>query len=182
MRTYGRSVQAYNAQLVATGEQIIIAAEVTQDANDVEQLDPMLTAARATLTAAGVDKPIHALAADAGYWRAANVDGTIPDAPELFIAVAKHGRRGRPRKDGQPSASKTDDLVAAMKRKLSTETGTRMMRMRATSVEPLFGQAKHCRGIRRFARRGLPAVQAEWKLIAATSNLLKLYRALTLPA
>jgi hypothetical protein len=26
-----------------------------------------------------------------------------------------------------------------------------------------------------FTRCGLPAVQAEWKLIAATGNLLKLY-------
>ena len=57
-----------------------------------------------------------------------------------------------------------------------------MMRMRSCSVEPLFGQTKHARGIRRFTRRGLPAVQAEWKLIAATSNLLKLYRATVQPA
>lgn len=182
MRSYGHSVQGYNAQLMATAEQIIIAAEVTQDANDVDQLAPMLTAASTTLTAAGVTSRIRALAADAGYWRAANVDGSIPDAPTLFIAVAKHGRRGKPRQDGQPSASKTDHLVAAMQRRLDTATGKRMMRLRATTVEPLFGQAKHARGIRRFARRGLAAVQAEWKLIAATSNLLKLYRARIRPA
>jgi len=182
MRTWGHAVQGYNAQLVATGEQIIIAAEVTQDANDVEQLAPMLTAARSTLTAAGITEPIEALAADAGYWRAANVNGSIPDAPELFIAVAKHGRRGRPRKDGKPSAAKTDHLVTAMQQRLASDTGRRMMRLRATTVEPLFGQTKHARAIRRFTRRGLPAVQAEWQLIAATSNLLKLYRARTLPA
>jgi transposase len=182
MRSYGHSVQGYNAQLVATGEQIIIAAEITQIANDVEQLAPMLTSARTALTAAGIDEPIRALAADAGYWRAANVDGSIPDAPELFIAVAKHARRGKPRKDRLPSASKTDHLVAAMQQRLATETGRRMMRLRATTVEPLFGQTKHARGIRRFARRGLAAAQAEWKLIAATSNLLKLYRASLQPS
>ncbi len=182
MRSYGHSVQGYNAQLLTTGEQIIIAAEVTQIANDVEQLDPMLTAARTALSSAGINEPIRALAADAGYWRAANVDGSIPDAPKLFIAVAGHGHRGKPRQDGRPSQSQTDDLVAAMQQRLATETGKRMMRLRATTVEPLFGQTKHARGFRRFARRGLAAVQAEWKLIAATSNLLKLYRANIQPA
>ena len=76
-----------------------MAATVTQAPNDVEQLAPMLTATRDTLHAAGIPEPVQALVADAGYWRAANVDGSIPDAPDLFIAVAKHGRRGRPRKD-----------------------------------------------------------------------------------
>ena len=84
LRGNGHSVQGYNAQLVTTAEQIIIAAEVTQDANDVEQPAPMLAAARTTLHAAGVTKPIRALAADAGYWRAANVDGSIPRRPSCL--------------------------------------------------------------------------------------------------
>lgn len=57
----------------------------------------MLTATRDTLTAAGITEPVQAMVADASYWRAANVDR---DAPELFIAVARHGRRGKPRHDG----------------------------------------------------------------------------------
>jgi transposase len=178
---HGR-VQGYNAQLVTTAEQIIVAAEVTQAANDVEQLAPMLSAIRATLAAAGITAPVQALVADAGYWRAINVDGSIPDAPELFIAVAKHGRRGKPRKDGQPAQDKTSHLVEAMKAKLDSETGRAMMRIRRTTVEPLFGQTKHCRQITRFARRGLAATHAEWQLIAATSNLLKLRKARTTTA
>ena len=51
-----------------------------------------------------------------------------------------------------------------------------MMRARRTSVEPFFGQIKEARGARRFARRGLPAAQAEWKLLCGTNNLLKLWR------
>jgi hypothetical protein len=64
-----------------------------------------------------------------------------------------------------------------MNARLNTDTGRAMMRMRRTSVEPVIGQTKHARGIRRFSRRGLSAVSAEWKLIAATHNLLKLHRA-----
>jgi hypothetical protein len=51
-------VQGYNAQVVTTCEQIIVAAELTQDANDFQQLEPMLTATAATLAAAGIqDRP-----------------------------------------------------------------------------------------------------------------------------
>jgi transposase len=170
-------IQGYNAQWVCTEEQIVVAAEVTQAANDVEQLEPMLVAARTTLAAAGITEPIGALVADAGYWRAANVDGSIPDAPELYIPVAKHGRRGKPRRDGKPAADATGHLVAAMKAKLATAVGKKMLRARRISIEPLFGQTKHNRHSRRFARRGLEAVQAEWQLLAATSNLRKLHQA-----
>jgi hypothetical protein len=37
-------VQGYNAQIVTTGEQIIVAAELTQAANDSSQLEPMVEA------------------------------------------------------------------------------------------------------------------------------------------
>jgi hypothetical protein len=47
---------------------------------------------------------------------------------------------------------------------------------RKITVEPVFGHVKHNRGYRRFTRRGLPAVDSEWKLICTTSNLLKLHR------
>jgi hypothetical protein len=42
-------------------------------------------------------------------------------------------------------------------------------------VEPVFGQIKEARGFRKFLLRGLEKVQAEWKLICATHNLLKLF-------
>ena len=47
---------------------------------------------------------------------------------------------------------------------------------RKITVEPVFGQIKHNRGYRRFTRRGLAAVDSEWKLICATANLLKIHR------
>ena len=43
-------------------------------------------------------------------------------------------------------------------------------------IEPVFGDIKENRGIRRFQRRGFEACASEWKLIAATHNLRKLYR------
>jgi hypothetical protein len=107
------SVQGYNAQAVTTLNQLVVAAELTDEANDVHQLEPMLAATATTLAAAGVDERPEAALADSGYWSIANLT-EIPNAPELLIPPAKHGRQGKPRRDGKPSASKSDGLRAAM--------------------------------------------------------------------
>jgi transposase len=54
MHTRRGTIQGYNAQAVTTLEQVIVAAELTQDANDLQQLAPMLAATAATLGAAGI--------------------------------------------------------------------------------------------------------------------------------
>jgi transposase len=168
-------VQGYNAQAVTTCEQIVIAAELTQDANDFQQLQPMLAATAATLTAAGIAERPDTLAADSGYWSIANLTG-IPNAPELLIPPPKHGRHGKPRKDGKPSASRSDGLRAAMTARLQSADGKACYAKRKETVEPVFGQLKEQQGARRLLRRGLAACQAEWKLLCGTHNLLKLWR------
>ena len=45
-------------------------------------------------------------------------------------------------------------------------------------IEPVFAQTKVTRRAERFQRRGMAACRAEWRLIAATHNLLKLWRRL----
>ena len=45
-------------------------------------------------------------------------------------------------------------------------------------VEPVFGQIKQARGLRTLLLRGLEKARAEWALICATHNLLKLHAAL----
>ena len=65
----------------------------------------------------------------------------------------------------------------AMKQKLKTEKGQALYKMRKAIVEPVFGQIKGARGIRAFLLRGFEKVSAEWKLICATHNLLKMFRA-----
>jgi transposase len=168
-------VQGYNAQAVTTLEQVIVAAELTQDANDFQQLEPMLTATVATLAAAGIAERPDTLAADSGYWSIANLT-QIPNAPQLLIPPPKHGRHGKPRKDGKPSASRSDELRAAMAAKLQSEDGKACYAKRKETVEPVFGQIKDARGARRLLRRGLAACEAEWKLLCGTHNLLKLWR------
>jgi Transposase DDE domain len=156
-------------------EQVIVAAELTQQTNDLQQLDPMLSATTLTLAAAGVQDRPGTLLADCGYWTIANLT-QVPDAPELLIPPAKHGRQGKPRKDGRPSESRSDGLRAAMAAKLQSEDGKARYAKRKQTVEPVFGQLKERQGARRFMRRGLRACAAEWKLLCGTHNLLKLWR------
>jgi transposase len=169
------SLQGYNAQAVTTCEQVVVAAELTQQANDLQQLGPMLDATAATLAAAGVAERPGRVLADCGYWSIANLT-QIPGAPELLIPPAKHGRQGKPRKDGKPSESRSDGLRAAMTAKLANDDGKACYAKRKQTIEPVFGQIKDVRGARRFMRRGLRACQAEWKLLCGTHNLLKLWR------
>jgi transposase len=101
VRGNGRTLQGYNAQAASTLGQVVVAAELTQRANDVQQLAPMLAAIGATLAAAGIGDSVQRLAADSGYWSIANVSAT-PDAPELLIPPARHGRHGKPARTASP--------------------------------------------------------------------------------
>ena len=70
MKTRQGYVQGYNAQAVVSEGQIIVAVGVTQEANDVQQLEPMLQTMAHTLKAAGIeDRPKAVLLPWAGSWK-----------------------------------------------------------------------------------------------------------------
>lgn len=54
------------------------------------------------------------------------------------------------------------------------QKGAAIYAQRKAIVEPVNGQIKEARGLRRFLLRGIEKFDAEWHLIAATTNLLKL--------
>jgi transposase len=172
----GSFVQAYNAQIAVDGAaQIIVAAEVTQESNDKQQLAPMLAQVEQNL---GV-KP-EATSADAGYFSEDQVNDERLKGTDLYVATGrqKHDQPEMPAgvQPGDPSAEPAS-AVEKMKQKLKTETGRAVYKMRKAIVEPVFGQIKDARRIRAFLLRGLEKVRAEWKLICATHNLLKMFRA-----
>jgi hypothetical protein len=63
-----------------------------------------------------------------------------------------------------------------MVRKLRSKAGSAIYAHSETIIEPMNGQVKESRGLRRFLLRGLEKENAEWHLIAASHNLLKLFR------
>jgi len=62
---------------------------------------------------------------------------------------------------------------------LETELGTALYTQRGQLIEPVFGHTKHNRGFMRFHRRGRAAARTEWRLMAATHNLVKLHQHFT---
>lgn len=173
MEQGGAFLQGYNCQAaVDDAHQIIVAADLTNQAPDSGNLVPMLEQARRNCGASAA-----VATADSGYW--------TPDAPsasrdlgtEVYIATErrKHWDRNGLVARG-PGPDEAADPRAAMRRKLRTEEGRKIYARRKAVVEPVFGQIKEVRGLRRFLLRGLEATRAEWQLICLGNNLLKLFR------
>lgn len=171
MKTRKGFEQGYNAQLVTNEEQIILAADVTQDENDQHQLKPMLEAANKEIEKAGVKKRIEEAVADAGFWNEAEIQEieNNPDAPELYIAV-KNDYTKNNRKKFTPAQQR-------MKDKLSTDKGEEVYSQRG-QIEAVIGQKKDVIGLRSFRRRGKSAANSEWRFGSTAHNVLKLFRKL----
>ena len=73
LKTKDGYLQGYNAQAVATTDQFVVAAEVTNLAMDAPAYTPMIDAAKKNLKAAGERRRLRRVVADAGYWSAGNV-------------------------------------------------------------------------------------------------------------
>ncbi len=172
-------IQGYNCQAavvrVQHGRRLVLAAEVTQDANDMHQAVPMMTTAVANTQHARLGTP-ELFALDAGYWSDDNL--TAP-GPDRLIAPGKNRTMlAELRTNGYATGQAPPDASPAdrMRHRLRTQAGAESYAQRAPTVEPLFGDTKHNRGITAFQRRGTPAADNEWKLIHATTNLRTLHR------
>lgn len=180
MKTRQGYVQGYNMQAVVSEDQIIVAIGVTQEANDVQQLEPMLQTLEHTLEAAGIEERPKVGLADAGYWSEANIKVcSRPQMPELLIATTKDWKqRKAAREQGCPRGRIPKDLGLRerMERKLLTKRGRALYKKRGVLVEPVFGQVKEGQGFRRFMRRGIGAASSEAGIIGTAHNLLKLWR------
>lgn len=115
------------------------------------------------------------MTADAGYWSESNAELCAEQGIDAYIATGRLAH-GQPPPSKRGPMPKNADAKARMARKLRSKAGTAIYAQRKAIVEPVNGQIKECRGLRRFLLRGLEKVDAEWHLIAATHNLLKLFR------
>ena len=175
MKTATGWVQGYNAQAAVNEHQIVVGHAVTQDANDVNQYQPMVAVTLGALADAGVTVTIGLVLADAGYWSDANA--TDP-GPDRLIATLKDWKQRRAARDlGTTTGPPPDNASAleAMEHRLRTPEGAADYAKRSHTVEPVFGDHKENRGYRRFRRRGLAAVSSEWALINLSHNITKLF-------
>jgi transposase len=170
MRDNGRKcfVQGYNAQIaVDTHRHVIVAAEVTQQVTDREQLLPMVDSIRASTQT----MPQNILA-DAGYWDTASLRDLLRQGIQVLMSPDGEVRS----ETGLAATVPKNEVAMRMRQLLRSPAGRALYLLRQATVEPVFGCIKEARGLRRFRFRGLIRVQWEWKLICATHNLLKLFR------
>ncbi len=170
--------QCGNAQAVANKAQVIVSADVTDQANDSRQVQPMVEQTLENLDAVGVEENINAFTADTGYFSEENVTYLEKNdrIDEAYVATGrlKHHEKVADAPKGRPPKHLT--AKEKMARKLRTKKGRAEYARRKAIIEPPFGQIKHCRGFRQFLLRGLEKMQGEWKLVCLTHNLLKLFR------
>jgi transposase len=162
-------VQGYNAQAAVNENQIVVAAEITNDSTDFGHLDPMVTATLHELEQAGVTQRPEAIAADAGYWNERHMDEVVANKHIPVLVAPDKGSRGTPRKTWTGGRSQW------MRAVLGSEHGGERYRKRRQTVEPLFGHHKHNKGVTRFLRRGRVKVRTEWRLHMTGHNLSKLH-------
>jgi transposase len=178
MKTRKGFVQGYNAQLVVSQDQLILAADVTQEENDQHQWRPMMGEMQRNLKATGRENRVKAALGDAGY-----VNEFLLRTPsggmEIFLSTQKDYRRRKEiREQGSPRGRVPDHLSnrERMERKLQTKRGQRFYRQRGMIVESTIGQVKTCTGCRQFMCRGVESARSEWRLACSAHNLLKLFR------
>jgi transposase len=168
--------QCGNAQAVTNEHQIILAADVTDQANDVRQMVPMVDQARANLDAAGVTESIKVALGDAGYYSETNATALEQRGIDPCLATErlKHHEKVASAPRGRIPAGLS--AKQRMARKLRTKKGRSMYAKRKGMIEPIFGQLKQVLGFRQFSMRGLASMRGEWRLMATVHNLLKLWR------
>lgn len=172
--------QCGNAQAVVDGAgQIIVAADVTDQANDVRQVIPMLIQAQENV---GENQVIEKVSADAGYFSEENVNWMEHNEIDAYVATGrlKHGEKPISAPCGRIPQALT--VKERMIRKLRTHKGREVYARRKAIVEPVFGQIKQAMGFRQFLMRGLRQMRGEWKLVCLSYNIRKLFRAFQLGA
>jgi transposase len=170
-----------NAQVsVDEAYQIIVACDVTAEANDKQQAVPMAQLTVAQLAQAGLKTPKDATGAaqkipatyDSGYYSAAAAAAVAQLGFEPYMATGRQRHHG-------PEAEMAEAPTTAKERmavKVQSPEGRALYARRKVIVEPVFGQIKEARGFRRFLLRGLAKIRGEWCLVCLTHNLLKVWR------
>lgn len=177
LKTQQGYIQGYNAQAGVSPDQIIVVADLVDQANDQGTLHPMMSQAQMNVEDAGFTDTIQRGTADAGYANEEDLAHGGEGEIEFYVATKKSWKQRKeqaPAPRGRIPAGLT--AMERMARKLLTRAGRKIYRIRGQTVEPVFGQIKRAIGIDRFSGRGFEMCDGEWSLLCAVHNLLKLFR------
>jgi transposase len=201
----GRIRLSYNCQAaVDEKEGVIVAADITSEANDKKQLLPMLEKVEEA-----IEKEPEKAVMDAGYYSKDNLEKAEKVETDCYVTSKKWEvevqeergwekekakvvmssfansplQKGVEAVNGDRIIEDTEtrpnmepaDAVRRMKAKLRTEEGKEIYRQRKKIVEPVFGQMKFNLGFGRFRLRGLDKAGGEWTLVCLVHNIKKIY-------
>jgi transposase len=170
-----------NAQAsVDAAHQIILACDVTVEANDKQQAAPMAQLTVAHLKQAGIASPKDVAGAaqqipatyDSGYYSETAAATVAQMGFDPYMATERQRHHAMATESTAPPATAQERMAA----KVRTPEGRALYARRKVIVEPVFGQIKEARGFRRFLLRGLDNIRGEWRLVCLTHNLLKIWR------
>jgi transposase len=176
MKMRGGFEQCYNSQAaVEVSSMLIVGQHVTDQANDKQQLAPVLETISPAIT------QVSNVLADSGYYSEAAVE-TIESGdnkPTVYAAMKRqpHGRsiaQIEERADPPPPPENAP-MAERMAHRLDTAGGRQLYGLRKQTVEPVFGIIKQAIGFRRFLLRGKDKAGLEWTLVATSYNLKRLF-------
>lgn len=155
---------SYNAHTaVDETAQIVVAAELTNNASDGERLPVLLAAVKANL---GEDA--RQVLADAGFRSETAFEQFSKGPSELIVALGREG------KQAVDINAEQYPRTAAMQAKFKTPETQAAYRKRKWIVEAPNGWIKSVLGFRQFSLRGLNKVTAEFKLVCMALNLKRM--------
>ena len=157
-------------------QQVIVGAMLSQHPVDRTLLHPLLDTCRQQLTEAGIRPKLRTVLADSGYVSEENFARADADGLRLLAPLAKDPGRRRTRTPQRARHLDRLPATARARRRLHHPRGRDDYKMRARTVEPVFGQLKTCQKLTMMSRRGLAACESEWLLACAAHNLRKLHR------
>ena len=173
---YGGKAQAS----VEAAYQIIVACDVTAEANDPQQAEPMAPRTVASLAQASIVTPTDAAGtvpkipatSDRGYSSAAAATAVEQLGFEPSRAPARQRHHGLEAERTGASATAQERMAAQVR----PPAGRAGYARRPVIVAPGCGQIKEGRGLRRCLLRGLDHLRGAWRLGCLTHNLLKIWR------
>ncbi len=175
MKTTDGFHYAYNAQAVVDEySQVVLAADVTDQAGDVQQLIPMIDAATRSLTDAGIETTPKMVLADAGYCSEDNLKELSDARVNAVVATGRIRHNERVPDAPRGPIPKNATQRERMARRLRTKPGRVDYARRKAIVEPVFGQMKTRQHAKHLRLRGLAGAKGEWMLHAICHNLRKL--------
>ena len=163
-------VLGYTAEAAVSEDGLIVAARVTQAANDHASLVPLVDE-----TKRRCGQSPRKVLADASFYSNRNVEEMQARGVELYVPDSVLAREMKQGRAVRGAMRISHPGLKRMRQRLRSPAGRKLYERRKGLIEPVFGTLKEHRGLRRFYRRGLAGVNAEFLLMALAFNLTRLH-------